>query len=90
MLLYINKVRKLCDTRKVTQKHLAEKIGASPTGFSQMLSNETMQVKTLQAIADYFKVPIAWFFEDDNTASPHIDVDRVFDVMKEMVKEKMK
>lgn len=48
-----------------------------------------MKISTLQAIADYFKVPITWFFEESTGPAPRVDVDRVFDVLKDMVKEKL-
>ncbi len=90
MSLYINKLRSLLELRKVNHKDLADKIGMSPTGFSQMLSNDSLKVSVLQSIADYLKVPMTYFFESDNGLPPHVDVDRVFDVMREIVKREMK
>lgn len=87
---YINKIRMLCDKKKVTLKKLATEIDVSETGFSQMLSNKSMKISTLQDIANYFQVPMTWFFEDEQQNIPGPDIDKVFDVLKEIVRKEMR
>jgi transcriptional regulator with XRE-family HTH domain len=63
--MYISKIKKLCNDRNTSLKDLANKIEISEQGLHGMLKNHTMQIKTLQSIADYFKVPVTYFFEDN-------------------------
>jgi len=47
-----------------------------------------MKVSTLQKIADYFNVPVTYFFDDIDTKGQTVDL--VFDTLKGIVKEKIK
>ncbi len=46
----------------------AGRIGSfkSGTGFREMMKNKTMTVITLENLADYFKKPIAYFFDQES------------------------
>jgi len=87
-MLYINRIRKLIDDKKLTIREFAEKIGVSEPGIHNMFRTHDMKVSTLQKIADYFDVPITYFFDDIDTKNQTVDL--VFDTLKGIVKEKIK
>ena len=87
-MLYINRIRKLIDNKKITIREFAEKIGVSEPGIHNMFRTNDMKVSTLQKIADYFDVPITYFFDDIDTKNQTVDL--VFDALKGIVKEKIK
>jgi len=73
---------------KLTIREFAEKIGISEPGIHNMFRTHDMKVSTLQKIADYFDVPITFFFDDIDTKNQTVDL--VFDTLKGIVKEKIK
>jgi len=87
-MLYISRIRKLIDDKKITIREFAEKIGVSEPGIHNMFRTNDMKVSTLQKIADYFDVPITYFFDDIDTKNQTVDL--VFDALKGIVKEKIK
>jgi transcriptional regulator with XRE-family HTH domain len=84
---YIRKIEILKKERKVSNEEISEALGISRGGLGKMLSNKDMKVSTLIGLANFFNVPVSFFFED----KIHNDsqVDRVFDVMKQIVKRNM-
>jgi transcriptional regulator with XRE-family HTH domain len=60
-----NRIKKLMEDNKVTAQMLCANTKISISGFWKMLEKETMKVKTLEQIADYFNVSISYFFDDD-------------------------
>ena len=91
-MLCINKIKRLIDDKNLTIKGFAKKIGISEPGIHNMFRSYDMKVSTLQKIADYFEVPITYFFDDDDSidAIKNQTVDLVFDALKGIVKEKIK
>ena len=87
-MLYISRIRKLIEDRKLTIREFAEKINISEPGIHNMFRTHDMKVSTLQKIADYFDVPITYFFDDIDTKNQTVDL--VFDTLKGIVKEKIK
>jgi len=87
-MLYINRIRNLLDDKKLTIREFAEKIGMSEPGIHNMFRSHDMKVSTLQKIADYFDVPITYFFDDLDTKNQTVDL--VFETLKGIVKEKIK
>jgi len=87
-MLYINRIKKLIDDKNLSIKGFAEKIGVSEPGLHSMFRSYDMKVSTLQKIADYFNVPITYFFDDIDTRSQTVDL--VFDTLKDVVKERIK
>jgi len=87
-MLYISRIRNLIDDKKITIREFAEKIGVSEPGIHNMFRANDMKVSTLQKIADYFDVPITYFFDDIDTKNQTVDL--VFDTLKGIVKEKIK
>ena len=74
--------------KKLTIRDFAQKIGVSEPGIHNMFRSYDMKVSTLQKIADYFNVPITYFFDDIDTKNQTVDL--VFDALKGIVKEKIK
>ena len=91
-MLCVNRIRKLIDAKNLTIRGVAEKIGISEAGIHNMFRSHDMKISTLQKIADYFEVPITYFFDDDDDidARNNKAVDLVFDALKGVVKEKIK
>ena len=87
-MLYISRIRKLIDNNNLTIREFAEKIGVSEPGIHNMFRTNDMKVSTLQKIADYFDVPITYFFDDIDTKNQTVDL--VFEMLKGIVKEKIK
>jgi len=88
-MLCINRIKKLIDGRKLTIRDFAGKIGVSEPGIHNMFRSQDMKVSTLQKIADFFEVPVTYFFDDEDDARNQT-VDSVFDTLKGIVKEKIK
>jgi transcriptional regulator with XRE-family HTH domain len=59
-----NKIKDLADQRKIKIIELSEKIGLSKTGLYKTISNKSMKVDTLEAIAKELNVSITQFFDD--------------------------
>jgi len=89
-MLHINRIRKLIDDKKLTIRDFAEKIGVSEPGIHNMFRSHDMKVSTLQKIADFFEVPITYFFDEENVDARNQTVDLVFDALKDIVKKKIK
>ena len=91
-MLCVNRIKKLIDDNNLTIRGVAEKIGISEPGIHNMFRSQDMKVSTLQKIADFFEVPITYFFDDDDDISNRKNqtVDLVFDTLKGIVKEKIK
>jgi len=60
-----NKIKELCEERKMTIPMLASKIGISEPGLYQAFRNKSMKVDILEKIAEALIVPIWTFFDLD-------------------------
>lgn len=84
---YISKLEKLKKERKVSNDEISEALGISRGGLGKMIANKDMKVSTLIGLANFFDVPVSFFFEDKMQIDSQVD--RVFDVMKQIVKRNM-
>ena len=64
-MIYIRKIKKLCEKRKIGIKDLALKIDMSPSGFYSALNENSLRVDKLLLIAEFFEKPIFYFFDED-------------------------
>jgi len=88
---YYSKIKSLCKERKLSLKELAEILEITPHGLNYMFNNDSMQIRILIKISEHFKVPITYFFTDsDKLSNTEFDIDRVFETMKQIVKERIK
>ena len=86
---YINKIEQLKKRKKVINEKLADYLGISRGGFEKKLNGTSdFYVGELIKIADFFKVPPAYFL-DDNYKEQTPDVDKVMAVLTEMIKERI-
>jgi len=64
----INKIINLYKSKRITQQELAEAIGMSKTNINQILIGKTEpKISTIEKIAEYFNVPVAYFFDDNSS-----------------------
>ena len=73
-MLY-NKIKLLCDEKRISIPELSEKIGLSKTGLYKSIANKTMKVDTLEKIAETLGVSIYEFFEFDINSSTQKNID---------------
>lgn len=85
--ILVSKIKLLCEQKKISQRKLASMINMTDQGLIGMYKKNSMKVSTLYSIANILNVPITYFFED--TATKNQEVDRVFDVLKDIVKQKI-
>lgn len=60
-----DKIKTLQKQNKISQGELAELIGMTKNGFQVALKKNEFKASTLKKIADALKVPIGYFFEED-------------------------
>ncbi len=60
----LHKIRDLCDSRKLSLKELAEKIGLTQSGIQYIFKENNTKVDTLEKIAKALEVPASIFFDD--------------------------
>ena len=70
----------------VNTSELARKIGKTRQNLYDFYKREDVEVKLLLTISEALNHD---FFEDIKPARKNADVDRVFDVLKEVIKERM-
>ena len=66
-------VRVLLALRQGQQKDLVDVLGVNATGVTRRMKKGTWTIQDLDAMARYFGVPVATFFEDPRT---HFDQDK--------------
>jgi len=86
---YINKIDKLLKERKINFKDMAEAIGMTRQGLKSSMNQDNLKVSTLLLIANFFKVPICYFFDEKESEYEKPDVDRVMKVLTEIIKERL-
>lgn len=90
-MLAIRKIEEIRKLRKVSQKDLCEFIGMSTAGYQNMISLDDMKLSTLIKIAEFYSLPLTWFITEQEESIDQVEkeIDRVFDAIKEVVKEKI-
>lgn len=58
-----SKIRVLVNNKRLKQKELAEILGVTPHGVTYKFEKESMTVSDLEKLAEYFSVPISYFFD---------------------------
>ena len=58
-----DRIQELLKERKKTQKDLYEAIGLSAVGLKKVLDGADLRASNLEKIADYFELPIDYFFD---------------------------
>lgn len=65
-----NIIRDLADTKNISLKDIANKIGISADGLQKIIRNGSTKTATIEEIARILEVPVGIFF-DDNKGSNH-------------------
>lgn len=73
---------------KTTMIKLSKAVNMSRHGLREAMDKNTMKVQTLIDIAKFYGVPVAFFF-DDQEAYSRTDVDKVMQVLTEIIKERI-
>jgi len=60
-----SKIKILLESKKITVKKLAEKIGISEIGLHKMMNNQSMRIDVIEKIAEFLEVPVSYFFEEN-------------------------
>ena len=71
---------------KVNTSELARKVGKTKQNLYDFYKREDVEVKLLLAISEALKHD---FFEDIKPSKKNADIDEIFDVLKEVIKERM-
>lgn len=62
-MVYLIKIRELCDRKGVSMKQAASDLGMTEQSLHKLIKANSTKIDTLLAIADYFKVESAYFFD---------------------------
>ncbi|NVO11693.1 MAG: helix-turn-helix transcriptional regulator [Bacteroidales bacterium] len=65
-----NKIKELAESRKVTIKDLAIRVGYTEAGLHKAIRNKSIKVDSLENIAQILGVPISSFFDETFVQSP--------------------
>jgi len=63
--MIISKLKELRKANKVTEKQLATACGMTVNGLRSIISRNDIKLSTLTKIAEYFNVPITYFFDEN-------------------------
>jgi len=64
-----NKIKLLCNEQNISFKDLCYTIELTEQGLNQSIRNKSLRIDVLEKIANHFKVPISYFFEEGNEPS---------------------
>lgn len=62
-MVYLVKIRELCDRKGVTMKQAASDLGMTEQSLHKIIKTNSTKIDTLLAISEYFKVEPAYFFD---------------------------
>lgn len=62
-MVYLFKIRELCDKRGVSMKQAASDLGMTEQSLHKLIKANSTKIDTLLTIADYFQVEPAYFFD---------------------------
>lgn len=86
----IKKIEQIRMERKVSQREICDYIGMTRAGYQNMINLNDMKLSTLIKIAEFYNIPVEWFVSDYSSSDQiDRDIDRIFEAMKEVVKDKI-
>lgn len=60
------KLKKTISDKGVTLNDLCNHIELTESGFHAAVKNNSLKIKTIEAIADYLNLPVSYFFDDNS------------------------
>ena len=77
----LHKINNLRKQKILTWKTLSEELGISQVGLQKIMSSNSTKIETLERIAAFFNVPVAYFFDEyDNETN---DIKNLRDELKD-------
>ena len=70
--MIISKLKELRAANKVTEKQLAVACGMTVNGLRSIISRNDIKLSTLTKIAEYFNVPITYFFDENSPVTNNV------------------
>ena len=64
------RIKDLLVEKKVTKKKLAESVGVTAIGLDGIISGSNVRAGNLEKIADFFRLPIDYFFDREVEIQP--------------------
>lgn len=85
----LQKINDLRKEKNYTWNDLSEKLGISLAGVQKIIASNSTKIETLEKIADFFQVPVRYFFEDIqkdelNTEGFKSEINRLIDENKKL------
>lgn len=62
-MINLFKIKDLCEKKNIKLRQLAEMIGITPEGMSNIIKTNSTKIDTLEKIANILEVPITYFFD---------------------------
>jgi transcriptional regulator with XRE-family HTH domain len=62
-MVYLSKIRELCEKKGISMKQAASDLNMTEQSLHKLIKANSTKIDTLLAIADYFKVEPAYFFD---------------------------
>lgn len=62
----LNLIRTIASEKKIQLKEISEKVGLTPGGLQNIMSQNSTKIETLEKIADVLGVPVTVFFTNEN------------------------
>lgn len=87
-MVHLVKIRELCEKNSVTMKQAASDLGMTEQSLHKLIKANSTKIDTLIAIADYFKVEPAYFFDsysDDAIEYIKVGKEELYGLMKKVL-----
>jgi len=87
-MVYLVKIRELCDRKGVTMKQAASDLGMTEQSLHKIIKTNSTKIDTLLAISEYFKVEPAYFFDSyssDITEYIKVDKEELYGLIKKVL-----
>jgi len=87
-MVHLVRIRELCEKSGVTMKQAASDLGMTEQSLHKIIKANSTKIDTLLAIAEYFKVEPAYFFDsysDDATNYIKISKEEIYGLIKKVL-----
>jgi len=76
------KIKKLLESKEISASRFCKKIGVTESGYTYMIKNESMKLKTLYKISEVLQVPVSYFFDESEVSNVGSGPDVSLQVLK--------